>query len=233
MPQAGRDALVRHTCEMQQHVAFLHTSPVHVATFERLMQAADPAIKVEHAVHEDLLEDARRVGPTDPDLVRRVHEAMRGVALGGASLVVCTCSTIGGSAESMATGGRFTALRIDRAVADRAVQLGPRILVVAALESTLRPTADLIHESAAMLGTRVDIELLLVDGAWSHFLVGDQVAYVQSIANAIRGARRFVDVVVLAQASMAPAAQLLADLAVEVLSSPRLGVRSIVAQLRS
>ena len=218
---------------MQQHVAFLHTSPVHVATFERLMQAADPAIKVEHAVHEDLLADARRVGATDPGLVRRVHEAMRGAALGGASLVVCTCSTIGGSAESMPTGGHLTALRIDRAMADRAVQLGSRILVVAALESTLAPTADLIQESAATKGIRVAIDSLLVEGAWSHFLSGNQGAYIRSIADTIREARRSVDVVVLAQASMAPAADLLANLGVEVLSSPRIGVLSLVARLRA
>ena len=133
----------------------------------------------------------------------------------------------------MPTHGRFTALRIDRAMADRAAQLGPRILVVAALESTLGPTADLIHESAAMLGTRVNIKPLLVDGAWSQFLSGDQGAYVQTIADTIRNAGRLVDVVNLAQASMAPAEGLLADLGVEVLSSPQLGVRSIMARLRT
>ena len=197
------------------------------------MQTADPAIRVDHAVHEDLLVDARCLGPMDPDLVRRVHEAMRGAALAGASIVACTCSTIGGSAESMPTSGRFTALRIDRAMADRAVLLGPRILVAAALESTLGPTADLIQESAALRRTRVEIEPLLIDGAWSHFLSGDQVAYARSIADTIREAKRSVDVVVLAQASMAPAARLLADLGVEVLSSPQLGVRSILARVRA
>ncbi len=197
------------------------------------MQTADPAIRVDHAVREDLLVDARHVGPTDPDLVQRVHEAMRGAALAGASIVACTCSTIGGSAEAMPSSGRFTALRIDRAMADRAVQRGPRILVAAALESTLGPTADLIQESAAMQGTRVEIELILIDGAWSHFLSGDHLAYARSIADTIRKAKRLVDVVVLAQASMAPAADLLADLGVEVLSSPQLGVRSILARLRA
>ena len=54
----------RHTCQMQQHVAFHHTSPVHVATFERLMQVADPAIKVEHAVHEDLWRTPDALAPT-------------------------------------------------------------------------------------------------------------------------------------------------------------------------
>ena len=84
-----------------------------------------------------------------------------------------------------------------------------------------------------MRGTPVAIEPILIDGAWSHFLSGDQVAYARSIADTIREAKRLVDVVVLAQASMAPAAELLADLGVEVLSSPQLGVRSILARVRA
>ena len=84
-----------------------------------------------------------------------------------------------------------------------------------------------------MRGTPVAIESILIDGAWSHFLSGDHLAYARSIADTIRKAKRLVDVVVLAQASMAPAADLLADLGVEVLSSPQLGVRSILARLRA
>jgi hypothetical protein len=40
------------------------------------------------------------------------------------------------------------------------------------------------------------------------------------------------DVIVLAQASMAPVAELLRDLRVEVLASPALGVRSALAGLQ-
>ena len=45
----------------------------------------------------------------------------------------------------------------------------------------------------------------------------------------MRAGRGDCDVVVLAQASMAPAAQLLTGLGVEVLSSPGLGVQAITA----
>lgn len=117
-------------------------------------------------------------------------------------------------------------------MADRAVQLGPRILVVAALESTLGPTADLIRESAAALRTEVEFEYLLVREAWAHFLRADRAAYLDAVAAAVRAEQRHANVIVLAQASMAPAADTLSDLGVEVLASPALGVRSIMAHLR-
>ena len=213
------------------HIAFLHTSPVHVETFTRLVGAAAPEVKVDHVVEEDLLAQAQRVGAGEPALVERVQAAMAAAAAGGAAIVICTCSTIGGAAERTPTGGRFVAMRIDRAMADRAVRLGPRVLVVAALESTLEPTAQLIRESATVLVAEVQLQLFLVEGAWDHFLKQDRDAYIETVANAVRGAAATCDVVVLAQASMAPAAQALAGLGVEVLSSPELGVQSALARL--
>jgi len=219
-------------CPMPEHVTFLHTSPVHVETFERLVKAVDPDVQTTHIVAEDLLVDARVLGLQDANLVGRVHKAMIDAASNGSAIVACTCSTIGGVAERTPTDGQFKAVRIDRAMADRAVRSGPNILVVAALESTLQPTTELIRESAVALASEVTIRHLVVEGAWSHFEHGDRDAYVDTVVAAVRSAPAGADVIVLAQASMAPAAERLHDLGIEVLSSPTLGVKSIVGQLR-
>ena len=218
---------------MRRHIAFLHTSPVHVETFGLLVNAVDPTLEVEHVVAEDLLAEAQRVGANDPSLMKRVQEAMANAASRGAALVVCTCSTIGGAAERTPTGAGFAVARIDRAMADRAVALGPRILLVAALESTLGPTAELIQESAAAARAQIEIEPLLVAGAWPNFLQGNRTRNVAAVAEPVRAATSSVNVVVLAQASMAPAAELLDTIGVAVLASPMLGVRSAVAYLHN
>jgi hypothetical protein len=214
-----------------RHVALLHTSPVHVETFDRLLKAADPAIRVDHVVAEALLRDAQRVGTDDVALIRRVHDAMVDAAAGGASLVACTCSTIGGIAERTPSRPGLAFARIDRAMADRAVRLGPRILIVAALQSTLQPTAQLLRESAAAMQLDVAPQMLWVEGAWPHFERGDRAAYIGTVAAAVRAASGPFDVVVLAQASMADAVASLRDLGVEVLASPQLGVQAILAAI--
>jgi len=214
---------------MSRHVAFLHTSPVHVATFDRLVKAADPALRVDHIVDESLLSTAQRVGVDDPALIRRVHQVMSRAAASGAAVVMCTCSTIGCIAEHTPPQPGRSFARIDRAMADRAVRLGPRILIVAALRSTLEPTAQLISESAAALPAEVALQTLWVEGAWPHFERGDRGAYIDAVVAAVRTAPRRFDVVVLAQASMADAAAALQDLGIEVLSSPRLGVQALLA----
>jgi hypothetical protein len=212
---------------VQHDLAFLHTSDVHVQTFAQLATEVDPAVRVRHVVVPELLAQARSAGLT-PALVARVHRAMTRAASSGARTVVCTCSSIGGAAES--AGGTFRAMRIDRAMADQAVKRGRRILVVAALQSTLRPTRELLEDSARRAGTRIEPEELLAPGAWALFERGDANGYAAAVAAAIRAGAASFDVVVLAQASMAAAAEQCADLGVPILSSPRLGVQAALAR---
>ena len=218
---------------MPDLIAFLHTAAVHVATFTKLVSDAAPELHQRHIVNEALLSDAQRDGASDASIVARVHAAMRAAASGSARVVVCTCSTIGGAAESMVTSGAFTALRIDRAMADRAVTLGPRVLVLAALASTLEPTQQLIESSCARANVRIAARYLLVEDAWQYFLAGNRDAYYQAIARKIQAEAQQADVIVLAQASMAPAAELVSELGIDVLSSPRLGVQNAIHRLRA
>lgn len=215
---------------MKHDIAFLHTSPVHVPTFEKLMQEVAPGLKATHVVREDLLADAQREGTQSAPLVARIRQAMTEAGAGGAAVVVCTCSTIGGVAEAMQTAA-FKAARIDRAMADRAVSSGRPVLLVAALESTLAPTRVLLETSAGRLGTSPRIESLVVKDAWQHFQCGDRAAYIKAIVEAVSAANAASSIVVLAQASMAPAAQALVELGITALSSPRLGVEHAVAML--
>lgn len=227
-PVVGAQPISNVTQHMQPKphtVAFLHTSPVHVPTFAALVERIQPGTRAVHFVDEALLHDARVQGHDAPDLVRRVHEAMHAAASSGAPTVVCTCSTIGAAAEATPTHGRFSPKRIDRAMADAAARSGPKVLVVAALRSTLAPTSALVRDSAQRMGLQVEISEHLVPGAWSHFERGDVDAYCAEIESAVRQLLPGPDVVVLAQASMAPAAAMLQGSAVPVLCSPELGVR--------
>lgn len=203
-------------------VGFLHTAEVHVGTFDALVGAAATTV---HVVEPVLLERARRDGPTR-DVESGVRAALAGLAEAGAVVVVCTCSTLGPLAEG-AAGLPVPVLRVDRPMARHAVGLGPRIAVVAAVESTLVPTRELLVDEAARAGVTPVLTEVCVPAAWARFEAGDTSAYLVAIADAARSAASGpppVDVVVLAQASMAGAVDLLHDPPVPVLASPRLAV---------
>ena len=221
---------------MTKTLVFLHTAPANVTTFAQLLAEIDPTIPAKHVLDESLLAEARAHGIT-PEVTARVQQALREATDDETAMVLCTCSTIGGVAEQagVAQGGAAhgqPVLRVDRAMAERAVTLGERIVVAAALESTIAPTSDLILAVAAEAGREVTLIPLLCEGAWAHFEAGDVAAYHAAIAATLRENATLGDVIVLAQASMAGAAAQSDDVPVPILSSPRLGMEAAVAAYR-
>jgi aspartate/glutamate racemase len=211
-------------------LAFLHTAAPHVETFERLVREQDAAVPTRHAVDAALLEAARAAGAVTPALAGRVDAAVRALADGGARLVVCTCSTIGGAAEAARAG--VPVLRIDRPMAERAVALATRVGVVAALASTLAPTAALLQAAARAAGRPLVLTEVVCGEAWPLFERGALEEYYDAVAAAAERAARGCEVVVLAQGSMGPAAAR-ARCAVPVLSSPRSGVTAALLAYRA
>jgi hypothetical protein len=209
---------------MEATLTFLHTSPAHIERFQALATQLAPGIPVHHLVDESLLQEARETGIT-LELAQRV-QAILAEAGQAANVILCTCSTIGGCAEEMGqlTGSRV--IRVDRPMAEKAVSLGRRLILAATLASTLEPTRALLLEAAQEAGQTVEIIDLLCDSAWAKFEQGDQEGYLQEIAASLREAAPTGDVIVLAQASMAGAADLCPDLPIPILSSPRLGVEA-------
>ncbi|QIB48535.1 arylsulfatase [Streptomyces aureoverticillatus] len=213
-------------------LALLHTSPVHVPVFDALRDADHPGLALRHVVHEDLLARARAEGPDAvADAVRAALAeaaagggAEGGAGGGGADAVLCTCSTIGGVAESHAAAVGVPVLRVDRPMAAAAVRAGSSVAVVATVASTLEPTRALVAEEAARVGRPVDVRTVLVDGAWERFEAGDREEFLRLVVDAVEAVAGSVDAVVLAQASMADAADRVSA-AVPVLASPRTGLR--------
>ena len=208
-------------------VGFLHTSAVHVATFDRLLAELAPQYRSVTAIDETLLADARQSGPES--VSDRVVAAINDLRAAGADIVCCTCSTIGGIAEHASVG--IPAFRVDRPMAARAVQAATRIGVLAAVDSTLEPTCAVLVDEATMAGAAVDLRPVVVPSAWERFEAGDHDGYITLITTAARTLAPDVDAIVLAQASMANAETLLNDLPIPVLSSPRPAVEHLAATM--
>ena len=208
-------------------IGFLHTSPVHVPTFEALVAELAPETASVAIVDVALLDRALSSGVDDPKLLDRLRLALAELERQGAETIVCTCSTIGGVAEAVGRQRRLTVVRVDRPMAQRAVELGGRIVVVAALESTLDPTRALLESVAVEADIELDLEVHLVADAWARFEAGDHDGYLTVIADELVVVAERCDVIVLAQASMAVAADRV-EVGVAVLSSPWLAVSSLV-----
>lgn len=202
-------------------ISFLHTGEVHIAKFAGLVSELNPQLTVNHVVDESLLLHAQQCG-ADSGLHAKLMVHLEQLSL-VSKVVVVTCSSVGGIAEHIGRLNGCKIQRIDKAMADYAIQHGNHILVVAALESTLAPTQDLLQESMADFAKTPTLAFLRVDKAWDAFLAGDMEHYYAMIADAIRANASPYDLVVLAQASMSGVTNMI-DVSVPIISSPRLGV---------
>lgn len=217
---------------MSKKLTLLHTARDNVATFSKLLNELAPDIPAEHILDETVLQDARAAGEVTPAVAARI-EAKVLSADPNTALVLCTCSTIGGAAEQITHPNAGPVLRVDRAMAEKAVALGDNILMVAALASTLAPTRDLILDAAKKAGKTVQITEMVCEGAWAKFEQGDTQGYWSAIADCLRRHAHTGEVIVLAQASMAGAVDLCTDLDIPVLSSPRLGLEAAITAYRA
>ncbi len=205
---------------MLNKLGFIHTAAVHVATFDQLLAEIQPTCSVEHVVVPDLLEQARQQGLT-PAIGQQLSASIAQLQAHGVQKIICTCSTLGGLAEEL----HPLVVRVDRAMAEQAIRLGSRIAVVAALESTLTPTHELLQRVAQDQAKAIEIDDYLCLDAWTAFLAHDQTSYLQQIATLLESIHT-ADVIVLAQASMAKTTELCQQ-TIPILSSPRSAIASL------
>lgn len=213
-------------------LTFIHTVPALADTFDELLSELAPDIPVRHVVHEELLRDALAAGQLTADIRRRTCEAVLAEAGEGTGVVLCTCSTVGPGADDARSRVDIPVLRVDRPMAEQAVRLGTRIVVSATVDSTIKPTLELLDETARRLGREVELVPVVFEAARAKLLEGDAEGYVRIIADGLHGAAAGADVIVLAQASMAPALALCSDIEVPILTSPRSGLEAAVDAYR-
>ena len=210
----------------RKRLGLLHTSATLVPIFAQLCKVKLPQIDVFNLVDDSLIKDVIAHGRLRPQTARRVTQLVAAAEDAGADFVMVTCSSIGAAVETAATLATVPVLRVDRPMADQAVATGRRIGVVATLSTTLEPTADLIQRRAAVAGQPIELNSRLCEGAFDALMSGDAAKHDAMVAAALKQLATEVDVIALAQASMARVVETLseADRRVPILASPPLAV---------
>jgi Asp/Glu/hydantoin racemase len=219
-------------------VVLIHTVEGNIKVFGDLVQEIAPDLPAEHVVDESLLGDTIAAGTLTDEVRQRFRERAEAARRDGADVIMLTCSSVGPSADGLGDDLGVTVLRVDEAMAERAVELGPSVGVAATLPTTLGPTADLIRRAAAGQGRAVQVTTRLAEGAFDALRAGDGARHDALVQAALRELVADVDVIVLAQASMARAvggasSLTVGERAVPILTSPRLGVERLAEVVRS
>ncbi len=216
-----------------KRVAFVNTVASLPAVFKGLVNELAPGVDAFSIVDESLLQDTIRNGQLSKKTIRRLVSYLELAQEAGASMVMVTCSSIGPAADIGRSMVDIPVLRVDEPMAEKAVACGQKIGVAATLRTTLTPTATLIERKAAEAGKKLTVVSKLCSGAFEALMAGDMATHDCLIREGLQELIPQVDVVVLAQASMARIVDTLSESErmIPIYSSPRLAVEHLARLL--
>ncbi|GAB3913951.1 aspartate/glutamate racemase family protein [Mucilaginibacter boryungensis] len=216
-------------------LGLIHTSHTLIPVFQELCKQHLPGVTTFNIVDDSLVRNIRERGEVTPAIYKRVADYVDSAIDSGADYVLVTCSSIGAAIEAAAENAKVPVLRVDQPMADLAVQTGKRIGVIATLPTTLEPTSDLVKRRAAIAGKEIELTAKLCNGAFEALMSGDAATHDRIVADALRELSKQVDVILLAQASMARVVDTLSDedKRVPIVASPPTAVKHLATVINN
>lgn len=206
-------------------VYIVHTSLVSYADLMALFAEIVPEAEVFNIVDDSLLHDVMQNNGINDKIIGRMCKYYEAAAQNGADLIFNQCSSVGEAADIAAKLISVPVVKVDEAMAEKAVEMGRKIGVVATVKSTMSPSCNLVRSKAEKAGKSAEVREYLVDGALDVLMKeNDRAKHNAMVLDMIRKAEAECDVIVLAQGSMTVLLPELKEITKPVLTSPRMGV---------
>jgi Asp/Glu/hydantoin racemase len=174
-----------------------------------------------------IIGDANKIGYVTTAPAARLVDMYCKAAEEGCDAILNICSSVGEVADAAQDLARYWGVpivRIDELMCREAVKRGQRIGVMATLPTTLDPTKRTVERVAREMNRHVEIVDILVKGAFGL----DQEQFKQRMAASAEQIIDKVDVIVLAQGSMAYVEKELTEkFGKPFLGSPRFGAQAL------
>ena len=210
---------------MSKSIAIIETSAVSSAELKALCREMMPEVTVYEIIDSSLIEEVKANGGPTKAVRSRMFKYYEIAAGLGVDAILNQCSSVSEVAEEAKKLIDVPIVKVDEAMARKAVSMGEKIAVVATVASTLPPSCRLVESMAAEAGKEIDLREYLVDGAMALLIAtGDVEKHNAMVIGTIEKAAVENDVVVLAQGSMTVIEPLLKGIEKPVLTSPRVGV---------
>jgi len=213
---------------MKKKVAIIHTSFVSVNDLKALFTKIIPEVQVINIVDDSLLQEVMSNGSITPGIVKRICTYAHQAQEQGADLIFNQCSSVSEAIDVAGKMLKIPCLKVDQAMADKAVEIGKKIAVVATVASTMGPSTRLIARAAEKANKQVIITECLVDGAMDILIrEGNVEKHNKMVLQEIDKIADLYDVIVLAQGSMTVLLPHLGHIKTPILTSPQLGVERV------
>ncbi|MGI6568821.1 MAG: aspartate/glutamate racemase family protein [Erysipelotrichaceae bacterium] len=213
-------------------VVMIHTSPVSLTELKNLVKEIVPEVELVNIIDDSLLEEVKSNGNITPGIISRMMSYVQCADSLNPDLIFNQCSSVGEAFDIAKMCTKVPTLKIDEAMAEKAVSIGSTIGVIATVASTMKPSCNLVKTKAQLSNKQVEVKEYLVDGALDILMKEKNVEkHNELVLSKINEACETCDVVVLAQGSMTAILPYLDNVKKPVLTSPRLAIERIKEML--
>lgn len=211
---------------MSKVVALVHTTPLAMGPANAACQEIYPEAQIKNIVDDSLLADLQdNDGVISHELRKRLAILVKYGAATGADAILLTCSSYSPCAQDFHQDVTVPFFRADDALLAEAVDNGPKIGLIATVPSAIETATEGLKTIAKEQGKQITIAGSLCTEAFEALSKGDSEGHDNLLVTAILQLAPEVDVIVMAQYSMARVMSVLPDdVPVRVLSSPHLGI---------
>ncbi|QIZ10352.1 Asp/Glu racemase [Priestia megaterium] len=219
---------------MKKKLAIIHTTPVTIEPLKDLANKMIGECEIINLVDDSILPQLGKNGGNVQEIADRWEGYAKVAEQLGADCILNACSSIGELVSFTQPKIATPIIRIDDAMAEFAISSAEKIGVAATLETTLRPTLDLLKQKAAEQQKNVEFEPILVSSAYQKLIANDKEGHDLDLSVALRELAKKVDIVVLAQASMARVvSSFTPDEQSHFVTSPELGMEAVNRTLKN
>jgi Asp/Glu/hydantoin racemase len=218
---------------LSSRITLIHAVTVAIPPVLEAFREGWPEAEVANLLDDGLTGALAREGGLTPRLVQRIRDLAAYAARSGADGILFTCSAFTPAMDRAREDVSIPVLKPDEAMFAAALDAGRRIGVVATFPGTIPVAEPQIRAAAAARSVDVAIESVAVPEAFKALNAGDTSTHDRLIVEAAVALAPRVDVICLAQFSMARARSAVRSrVTIPVLTSPVAAVdrlRSLLA----
>ncbi|MFP5108757.1 aspartate/glutamate racemase family protein [Neobacillus sp. C211] len=219
---------------MKKKLAIIHTTPVTIEPLKDLANKMIGECEIINLVDDSILPQLGKNGGDIQEIADRWEGYAKVAEQLGADCILNACSSIGELVAFTQPKIATPIIRIDDAMAEFAINSAEKIGVAATLETTLKPTLELLKQKAAQKQKKVEFEPILVSSAYQKLIANDKEGHDLDLSVTLRELAKKVDIVVLAQASMARVvSSFTPDEQRYFVTSPELGMEAVKRTLKN
>ena len=184
-------------------IGLIHSTRLVVDPVHQVVASQCPDAEIIHIVDEGILKVLFELGEINERITDWLGRMVNSAAETGADMAVLSCSSLSPAVNDVRENVSIPFLKIDEPMAEQAVRTADRIGLVATNHTTPKPSTMLIEEVAQRLGKEVVIVPRVQADAFLKLNQGDVDGHDQVVIQAVEELLLDVDVVLLAQISIA------------------------------